>query len=138
MSASDPSPPPPPGSASGPARGLLQAGLTYVEARGQLLQVEAKEAVGHVSRIASFGSIAAFLLMVTWLLAVPAGISLIAERLAMRWEHLALIAAGAHLFLALIFLILVRARSRSLRPFEESLNQLREDRAWLAKNPPQK
>jgi len=109
-----------------------------MEARGQLLQVEAKEAAGQMSRIATCGSIAAFLLMMAWLIAIPAGISLAAERAAMRWEHVALMTAGAHVLLGFFFLVAVRLRSRALRPFQESLNQLREDRAWLAKNPPQK
>jgi uncharacterized membrane protein YqjE len=138
MSQPDPSPTPPPAPQPTGAKGLAQVGLAYVAARGQLLQVEAKEAVGQVSGVASSGGIALFLLMLTWLLAVPAGVALAAEKFALRWEHMALIAAGIHLFLALIFLIIFRSRCRSLRPFEESVNQLREDRAWLAKNPLQK
>jgi len=131
-------PPPPAPKAAGPARSLLQAGLGYIEARGQLLQVEAKEAAGQVSRIATYGSVGLFMVMMAWLIATPAGIVLAAEKFAMRWEHVALITAGAHVVLGAVFLIAVRIRSRALRPFEESLNQLKEDRAWLAKNPPQK
>lgn len=138
-SASSATPPPPPQrQGSGAAKNLIQAGLSYIEARGQLLQVEAKEAATHVSRMASLGGIAAGALFIAWGLAVPAGVSLIAKATESRWEYIALAAAGAHLLLAFVFLLIVKARSRSLRPFEESLNQLREDRAWLAKNPPQK
>ncbi len=140
MSESAPPPPPTPqpSGANGSARNLLHAGLNYIEARGQLLQVEAKEAAAQAGRIAASGGIAAFFLSTAWLIALPAGIALAAEKAAMRWEYIALIAAGVHALIGLLFLAALRIRSRSLRPFQESLNQLREDRAWLATNPQQK
>lgn len=117
---------------------MLHAALNYIEARGQLLQLEAKEAAAQAGRIAASGGIAAFFLMAAWLIALPSGIALAAEKAAIRWEYIALIAAGVHALIGLLFLAALRIRSRSLRPFQESLNQLREDRAWLAKNPQQK
>lgn len=116
----------------------MQAGLAYVEARGQLLQIEAQEAAAHVSRTARLGGVAASALLIAWLLAVPAGISLLARVTGTPWEYLALAIAGLHLVLGLILFLVVRTRSRALRPFAESLNQLREDRAWLARKQQQK
>lgn len=135
MPESDSTPPPSPSAGkaeSGAARNLIQAGLSYVEARGQLLQIEAKEAATHVSRTATFGGMAAGALFVAWVLAMPALVSLVAKATESRWEYVALAAAAVHIVLGLLFFIVAKARSRSLRPFEESLNQLREDRAWLA------
>jgi hypothetical protein len=40
--------------------------------------------------------------------------------------------AGAHLFIGFILLLILKARLKRLRLFEETFNQFRRDRKWLA------
>ncbi|MBL9114157.1 MAG: phage holin family protein [Verrucomicrobiaceae bacterium] len=116
------------------ARSLMGAAVTYAEARGQLLQIEAQEAVQQVAGAARAGIIGAAAVILGWLLIVPAGISLLSSRLGIRWEYLAMGVAGFHFIVGLIYLLASRRRSAALRPFQESINQFREDRAWIIKN----
>ena len=140
MPASQPPPPsdPVPTPGSERARGLLQAAVTYLEARAQLFQIEAKEAASGFSRVASAGAIGGFAFAIAWLIAMPAAISLASAKFGVAWEYLALGVAGIHLFFGFIFLIVSRSRARGLKPFEESINQFKEDRTWLGQNRPQK
>ena len=120
-------------------RGLVQAVLRYIGARGKLFQIEAQEAGSHVSKVSVRGVIALGCLLVAWLLSIPAIVSLGAEYLKpyapwMRWEFMALILAGAHLFFGFIFLMDAKRRWGRVRLFEESLNQFEKDRAWVAHN----
>lgn len=112
----------------------MGAAVTYAEARGQLLQIEAQEAVQQVAGAARAGIIGAAAVILGWLLIVPAGISLLSSRLGIRWEYLAMGVAGFHFIVGLIYLLASRRRSAALRPFQESINQFREDRAWIIKN----
>lgn len=121
-------------------RGLLQALLRYVGARGKLFQIEAQEAGTHVSKVGSRGVLALMSLIVAWLLAMPAVVSLGAEYLQqhvwawMRWEYLALMLAGLHFFIGFLFLIAAKGRWKRVHLFEESLNQFEKDREWVARN----
>lgn len=122
-------------------RGLVQAVLRYIGARGKLFQIEAQEAGSHVSKVSVRGVIALGCLMVAWLLSMPAIVSLGADYLKpyaswMRWEFLALILAGIHVFVGFIFVIAAKRRWNRVRLFEESLNQFEKDRAWVASNQP--
>jgi hypothetical protein len=116
------------------ARSVMNAAVTYAEARGQLLQIEAQEAVRQVGHAARAGLIGAAAVILGWLLIVPAGISLLSAKLGVRWEYLAFGVAVAHFLFGLGYLLASRRRSLALRPFQESINQFREDRAWISKN----
>lgn len=135
---SGPLPPPTPGP-EGHVRGLVQAGLRYIEIRGQLFQIETQEAGSHVSKVASRGILALGCLMVAWLLAMPAVVVLAADYLKpywpwARWEYVALGLAGLHLIFGFLFLLAAKSRWQRVRLFEESLNQFKKDREWVAKN----
>lgn len=114
--------------------GLLRALALYVEARGRLLQIESQEAGSRIS-----GSVGLFMVtmasfIIGWLLAAPALVWLIAQQTDLPWPKVALIGAGAHLMFGMIFLIVLRLRIRRMHLFEETFNQLRRDREWLASN----
>lgn len=124
---------------SGRVRGLVQAGLRYGEVRARLFQIEAQEAGSHLSRVSTRGVMAVSALMVAWMLAVPALVSLAAELLKqhwpwMRWEYVALAVAVLHLLIGFILLLAAKRRWARVRLFEESLNQFQKDREWLARN----
>ncbi len=111
--------------------GLLKALLRYVEARGELLQLEAREA-GSKSVLLVFAlavAIAAFVL--AWLLALPALVWIIAAKGGWHWSAVSLSAAGVHLVVCLVALAVFRGRLRGLQIFEESLRQLQKDREWM-------
>ena len=126
--------PPPDSGPEGHVRGAVQAGLRYVEARGKLFQIEAQEAGTHVSGVGVLAVLSLGCLMVAWLLAMPAAVVLIADYLKARWEHVALVMAGAHVLFGLLFLLAAQRRWRRVRLFEESLNQFQKDREWVARS----
>ncbi len=112
--------------------GLLRALALYAEARGRLLQIEGQEAGGRV-----VGSLGLFVVTMTclifgWLLALPALVLLLANLLEWHWTKVALSGAGIHLFLGLVFLVILKFKLRRMRLFEETFNQFRLDREWLA------
>ncbi|MBK8040890.1 MAG: phage holin family protein [Verrucomicrobiaceae bacterium] len=112
--------------------GLLRAVALYVEARGRLLQIEGQEAGVKASSLTGHVVLTLASLVIGWMLATPALIWMIAERSGWHWAKVALCGAGAHLFICFILLIALKARLKRLRLFEETFNQFRRDREWLA------
>lgn len=126
--------------AAGRVRGLVHAGLRYVEIRGKLLQLETQEAGAHVSKVSVRLVLALGALFMAGFLAMPAIVVLATEYLKqhwawMRWEYVALALAVLHLFTGFILLLAAARRWKRVQLFEESLNQLQKDREWLAQHP---
>ncbi|GEP46442.1 phage holin family protein [Brevifollis gellanilyticus] len=117
-------------------KSLLRALALYAEARGRLLQLEAQEAGVKFTMMIVLAALAAGLLLCGWLLAVPAIVWLISHTQGWPWWKVALGAAGAHLFLGLIFLLRLRSLLRRLQVFEETFKQFQRDREWLSGNSP--
>ena len=122
-----------PGSDSPPrVAGLLRAIALYAEARGRLLQIEGQEAGGRV-----FGSVGLFVFTTScfifgWMLALPALVLLVANLLDWHWTKVALSGAGLHLFFGIVFFGILKFKLNRMRLFEETFNQFRLDREWLA------
>jgi len=114
------------------ASGLLRAVAMYLEARGRLLHIEGQEAGGRLSNLTGIFMLAMTSLMIGWMLAAPALVWIIAETNGWPWTRVALVGAGIHLLLGLIFLAGLKSRLRGLRLFEETFNQFQRDREWLA------
>jgi len=112
--------------------GLLRAVALYIEARGRLLQIEGQEAGSKASSLTGHIVLTLSSLVIGWMLAAPALVRMIAERSGWHWAKVALCGAGAHLFIGFFLLLLLKARLKRLRLFEETFNQLRRDREWLA------
>lgn len=112
--------------------GLLRAVALYVEARGRLLQIEGQEAGERVIGVVAVFVFTLSCLVFGWLLALPALVLLASEKLGWSWTKTALAGAGIHLFIGLVFLIVLKVKLRRLRLFEETFNQFRRDREWLA------
>ncbi len=132
MAATSPLPPAAAGSGLKRVRGLVQALLRYVAARGHLLQIEAQEAGSRLASVAIMAVIGLGALGGAWLLLVPAGVFCLARWMGWPVEYVAGIAGGIHLLLALIFLLGLKMRLRKLKLFEETLNQFEKDRSWVA------
>lgn len=111
---------------------LLRSLALYLEARGRLLHIEGQEAGTRLSSLTGMFMVALVALLIGWLLATPALVWIIAESIGWHWTRVALAGAGIHLFIGLLFLAGLKSRLRSLRLFEETFNQFRRDREWLA------
>ena len=119
--------------ASKPAwRGITDAGLKYAEARFQLLEIEAHEAVQTVAGAVVSGVVAAVLALGGWLLLVPALLWWLCRTQGWPVERTFVIAGVVHLFFALLFIRGMKNGLSKSRWFAESINQFKRDRAWIA------
>lgn len=118
-------------------KSLLRALALYAEARGRLLQIEAQEAGTKFTSIIMLAVVLSGCLLCGWMLALPALVWLIAQYQGWPWHFVALGAAGLHLLLGFIFLLMLLSRLRRLRVFEETFHQFQRDREWLSATPPQ-
>lgn len=116
------------------ASGLLRSIALYIEARGRLLHIEGQEAGTRLAGMAGMFMFSLAALIIGWMLGAPALVWIISEKTGWPWTQVALGGAGIHLFLGLLLLAGLKARLRSFRLFEESFQQLRQDREWLAGN----
>jgi uncharacterized membrane protein YqjE len=116
------------------ATGLLRAVALYIEARGRLLHIEGQEAGSRIGSLSGMFMLALAAFVIGWLLATPALVWIIADASGWHWTRVALAGAGIHLFLGLLLLLGLKSRLRGMHLFEESFNQLRRDREWLARN----
>jgi|694.fasta_scaffold98509_2 uncharacterized membrane protein YqjE len=112
--------------------GFLRSMALYVEARGRLLQIEAQETGVRVSSLAAHVVITLASIIIGWMLAAPAVVWMIAEKSGWHWTHVALCGGGVHLITGVLLLIALKARLKRLQFFEETFNQFRRDREWLA------
>lgn len=113
-------------------RSLAGTLALYFEARLRLVQIESKEAGSRVVALLFLAVISLSLLALGWLIAIPALLWLIAEKLDQPWYLVALVAAVIHLFLGFILLLTLKLKLGKLRLFEDTLNELQKDRQWLA------
>jgi uncharacterized membrane protein YqjE len=109
-------------------RGLAQAGLLYLEARGRLFQIEAQEAGQKLSRVVVLAVVALVFLVFAWLLLMPVAVFTISELGGWSWKRVAAVMGGFHLFIGFGCLLRLRSVAKGLRLFEESINQCHRDR----------
>jgi len=113
---------------------LLRAIALYVEARGRLLHIEGQEVGTRLSGMTGMFMLSLAAFIIGWMLATPALVWLIAESNGWSWTYVALTGAGIHLFIGLLLLAVLKSKLRGLQFFEETFNQFRFDREWLANN----
>ena len=116
-------------------RALLRALTLYIEARGKLLQIEAKEAGARVALVLIVALVIVICLFCAWLLVLPALIWLVVDSKGWHWSQVAFGAAGLHLFFGFILLLVLKAQLKKLRPFEETFHQFKHDREWIIDTP---
>ena len=116
------------------ATGLLRAVALYIEARGRLLHIEGQEAGNRLTNLSGMFMLALGAFVIGWMLAAPALVWIIADSNGWHWTRVALAGAGIHLFLGLLLLAGLKSRLRGMQLFEETFNQFRRDREWLASN----
>lgn len=110
--------------------GLKSQAARYAGARLALLRVEASEAASEASRRGRAGLTAGILLFFGYALLLGGLIGLADRYRPGSWSIAALIAAGCHLILAILFLrSALRKGEKAL--FGESLQQLKHDEQWM-------
>ena len=113
-------------------RDLVSTVILYFDARLRLIQIESREAGTHVLSLVILAVIAIGFLALGWLIAIPALIWLLSEKLSQPWHLVALCTACIHLVLGFIFLIALKTKLARLRLFEDTVSELKKDRQWLA------
>lgn len=117
-------------------KALLAALARYVEARGRLLQIEAREAGGQLAALLLLALAGGGCLFAGWLVALPALVWWLAATFDRPWPQVALVLATAHLAIGLLTLAALRRRLRRLAVLEETFRQFDKDRAWLRGDTP--
>lgn len=105
--------------------------LKYLEARGLLLGIEAREAMQHVVAVVAWLAIGAVAAFAGWLLLVTSLVGVLTHYLDGSWVKATAIAGAAHTLVAVIAALVTRNRLTTVRWFADSLNELKKDRAWL-------
>ena len=102
----------PPQATSSPSalRSLIGTLTQYVEARLRLIQIESKEASTRLVSLLLLAVVSLGLVALGWLIAVPALIWLIAEKLNQPWYLVALFTAVAHLVFGFLLLFTLKIK----------------------------
>jgi uncharacterized membrane protein YqjE len=116
-------------------RGLSEPLLRYLEARGVLLSIEARESLQQIVRVMILVGMAGSAAFTGWLLLTASLISLIMEKSGWTWEKTVTVLGASHLLIAVVFLLAMRGRLLGMRWFADTLNEFKKDRAWLARQP---
>ncbi len=114
-------------------RSLTASVIDHVRLRFQVLELEGREALAHYIRLAIFVGIAVVMLVFAYLLLMVGGIFLLSEQLGWPWAMLTTVVGGAHLLLAIIFLLV--GKSMLSKPvLAGTINEFKSDTEWLRKN----
>ncbi|MBK1817999.1 YihY family inner membrane protein [Luteolibacter yonseiensis] len=111
--------------------------LKYVEARGTLLTIEAREALRHVVTLVVWLAIAIVAIFAGWLLLVTTLVGWLVSYLGWSWVGAAGITGGGHILVAAVAGLMMWGRIAKARWFADTLNELRKDREWLLRKPRQ-
>ncbi len=109
---------------------LRTAVASHLDARFQLLALEAAEARGLLAKQALLLGSAVLALIFGYFLVLSGGIALIAHLLQCPWWQVALAAGIAHIGLGILLFLLAR-RFLARRLFADSRTELQKDRLWL-------
>jgi uncharacterized membrane protein YqjE len=110
--------------------GLVNSFVEFLVVRGALFARESKTALGHFLIV--IGAVVAALLFLTlgYFFLLVSVVVAIAHLVGVSWIWVALAGALVHFILAVICLLIARARLRPW-PYSELLGELSKDREWL-------
>ncbi|MES2661409.1 MAG: YhjD/YihY/BrkB family envelope integrity protein [Verrucomicrobiota bacterium] len=115
----------------GRLRGMIAPVLGYLEARGLLASIEAREALQHLIWLGIALAAAVVAAFAGWLLLATALVGWLTGIFGWSWVKAAGITGGAHVVAALAMALLMRQRLRKTLWFTNTLNELKQDRSWL-------
>lgn len=116
---------------SGVARGLWASVFKYLEARGVIASIEAREALQNVIWLGILLAVAVVTIFTGWLLLATALVGWLTSYFAWSWVIAAATAGAAHVLAALIAWCMIRMRLGKAIWFSSTLNELKKDRTWL-------
>ncbi len=105
--------------------------LKYLEGRGLLLSIEAREALKNVVGLVIWLAVAVVAVFAGWLLLATDLVCVLNSYLGWFWVKATAIAGGAHILVALTAGFLMWRRLTKANWFSDTLNELKKDRAWL-------
>lgn len=109
---------------------LIDALVSFFESRFALFSKESKAALVQVLALLMLLITALLLLAFGYIFLIAGAVISVATMTQVSWTWVALIAAGVHILLAIVCLLIARAVVR--RPaFRETLAELKKDREWL-------
>lgn len=116
-----------------PARShsLLAPILKYLQGRGLLISIEARQALQHVISLCIWLAIAVVSIFAGWLLLATTLVGALTHWLGWSWLKAAAVAGGLHILVALVAGLLMWKRLTTARWFTHTINELKKDRAWL-------
>jgi membrane protein len=114
---------------------LFDPVLKYLEGRGMLLSIEAKEALGQAVTILILAAVACVTLFVAWSLLAIALVGLLANHFDWPWVHAVALTGGAHLLVVIVVALLIWRRVVKGAWFAETFKELKKDRIWLRGTP---
>jgi len=100
-----------------------------VSSRISIIQAESKDAAATGARKAVLVVVAALCVLFTWILVLAGAVGAISSATAWTWYHVAFAAAGLHLLIAVIAVLIVK--SKSAPPFPITRAEFEKDREWL-------
>jgi membrane protein len=110
---------------------LVAPMLKYLQGRGLLLTIEAREALQQVVGLGVWLAIAVVAVFAGWLLLATALVGVLTRYLGWPWVSATAVAGAAHILIALAAGLGMWKRLSAARWFANSLNELKKDRAWL-------
>lgn len=105
--------------------------LKYLEGRGLLLSIEAREALQHVISLGIWLAVSVVAIFAGWLLLATTLVGGLIHWLGWSWLKATGVAGGMHILVALTAGLVMWRRLTTARWFEDSINELKKDRAWL-------
>jgi membrane protein len=114
---------------------LLNPVLKYLEGRGMLVSIEAKEALGQGAMILALALICVVVIFVAWILLAVTLVGLITNYFEWSWIAAAATTAGLHVLVGAVVALLAWRKVTKGSWFQETLNELRKDRLWLRGTP---
>ncbi len=113
------------------SHGLVASLLKYLQARGSLAALEAREAAGQAIWVLMLAVIGCAAILAGWLLLATALTGVLMLFVGLSWLQAVGIAGGVHVVVIIIVALLIRQRLHTSSWFAETLNELKKDRAWL-------
>lgn len=117
---------------SGPfAHSLSAPVLKYLEARGMLLSIEAKEALRQSITLLVLAVLICIGLLISWMLLTTALVGLLTQWLGGSWLKAVSITGGIHIALVVAAAMVMWLRFKNSNWFADTLRELKKDRTWI-------
>jgi uncharacterized membrane protein YqjE len=113
------------------AHRLFEPILKYLEGRGVLLSLEAKEALVQAAVLLILAAVCCVTLFVAWTLLATALVGLLMNHFDWHWLKAVSVTGGVHVLVTVGAGLLIWRRATHGAWFAETFNELKKDRVWL-------